>query len=46
MLFIESVWDAAQNFFSGEQIDKPEIRVSHIIKGRIQRQYTSLQTNF
>ena len=33
--FIESVWDAAQNFFSGEQIDKPEIRVSHIIKGRI-----------
>lgn len=33
--FIESVWDAAQNFFRGEQIDKPEIRVSHIIKERI-----------
>ena len=33
--FIETVWDAANTFFKGEQVDKPEIRVSHIIKGRI-----------
>lgn len=33
--FIETVWDAANSFFSGERIDKPDIRVSHIVKGRI-----------
>lgn len=33
--FIETVYDAANTFFSGESIDKPDIRVSHIIKGRI-----------
>ena len=33
--FIETVWDAANTFFNGEQVDEPEIRVSHIIKGRI-----------
>ena len=33
--FIETVWDAANTFFKGEQVDEPEIRVSHIIKGRI-----------
>lgn len=33
--FIETVGDAANSFFSGECIDKPDIRVSHIVKGRI-----------
>ncbi|NDV84803.1 DUF3871 family protein [Bacteroides sp. 51] len=33
--FIETVWDAATSFFSGESIDKPNIRTSHIVKGRI-----------
>ena len=33
--FIETVWDAANSFFTGETIDKPDIRVSHIVKGRI-----------
>lgn len=33
--FIETVWEAAQTFFNGETIDKPDIRVSHIVKGRI-----------
>lgn len=33
--FIETVWDAANSFFTGETIEKPDIRVSHIIKGRI-----------
>ncbi len=33
--FIDTVYDAANTFFSGESIDKPDIRVSHIIKGRI-----------
>lgn len=33
--FIETVWDAANSFFAGETIDKPDIRVSHIVKGRI-----------
>lgn len=32
--FIETVWDASNSFFRGEIIDKPEIRVSHIVKGR------------
>ena len=33
--FVETVHEAAQQFFRGEAIDSPEIRVSHIIKGRI-----------
>lgn len=33
--FIETVWNAANNFFQGEQISEPDIRVSHVIKGRI-----------
>ena len=33
--FIETVQEAANSFFSGETIDTPEIRVSHVIKGRI-----------
>ncbi len=32
--FIETIWDAANNVFHGESIEKPSIRVSHIIKGR------------
>lgn len=33
--FIETVQDAASTFFSGEQMEAPDIRVSHVIKGRI-----------
>ena len=33
--FIETVWEAAKTFFTGETIGKPDIRVSHIVKGRI-----------
>lgn len=33
--FIETVYEAASSFFTGERIEKPDIRVSHIIKGRI-----------
>lgn len=33
--FIETVWEAANTFFTGETIGKPDIRVSHIVKGRI-----------
>ena len=33
--FVETVHEAAQQFFRGESINNPEIRVSHIIKGRI-----------
>lgn len=32
--FIEAVWDAANTVFPNETIEMPEIRVSHIIKGR------------
>ena len=32
--FIESVREAANRVFPNEQIEEPEIRVSHIIKGR------------
>ena len=32
--FIESVWEAANRVFPNESIELPEIRVSHIIKGR------------
>ena len=34
-LFIGSVYDAVREFFNGETVDEPLIRVSHIIKGRI-----------
>ena len=33
--FIETVWEAANSYYNGETIDTPEIRVSHVIKGRI-----------
>jgi hypothetical protein len=33
--FIETVWEAANHFFNGETIEDPDIRVSHIVKGRI-----------
>ncbi|MEA4981539.1 MAG: DUF3871 family protein [Paludibacter sp.] len=33
--FIETVQEAATMFFNGESIDIPEVRVSHIVKGRI-----------
>ena len=33
--FIEAVQDATNTFFNGEQIELPDIRVSHVIKGRI-----------
>ena len=33
--FKETVQEAVNSFFSGEMIDAPEIRVSHVIKGRI-----------
>lgn len=33
--FIETVWEAANTFFTGETIGKPDIRVLHIVKGRI-----------
>lgn len=32
--FVETVWGAARSFFSQERIADPEIRVSHIVKGR------------
>ncbi|WP_337409182.1 DUF3871 family protein [Paraprevotella xylaniphila] len=32
--FIETVWEAANKVFPNESIELPEIRVSHIIKGR------------
>lgn len=32
--FFESVWEAANRVFPSESIELPEIRVSHIIKGR------------
>jgi len=32
--FIESVWNAANKVFPNETIEEPEIRVSHVIKGR------------
>lgn len=33
--FIETVQNTAYNFFKGETIESPEIRVSHMVKGRI-----------
>ncbi|OJU55386.1 MAG: hypothetical protein BGN96_15760 [Bacteroidales bacterium 45-6] len=32
--FIENVYDAVKDFYKGETVGKPAIRVSHIIKGR------------
>ncbi|MEI8203354.1 MAG: DUF3871 family protein [Bacteroidota bacterium] len=32
--FIQTVQEAANKFFFGETIDTPEVRVSHIVKGR------------
>lgn len=32
--FIEIVYDAARTFYQGESINMPEIRVSHIVRGR------------
>ena len=34
-LFVETIQDAAQSFFNGEQVEQANIRVSHMIKGRI-----------
>lgn len=33
--FISAVYDAVREFYSGETVDEPLIRVSHIIRGRI-----------
>ena len=33
--FVETIQDAAQSFFSGERVEQADIRVSHIVKGRI-----------
>ena len=33
--FIGTVHDAARSFFSGETVNNPDIRVSHIVRGRI-----------
>lgn len=33
--FIENVYDAAKDFYKGEIVEEPVVRVSHIIKGRI-----------
>ncbi len=33
-VFIETVWEAASSFYSGERIEQPDIRCSHVIKGR------------
>ncbi|MBD8388849.1 DUF3871 family protein [Dysgonomonas sp. BGC7] len=33
--FIETVWDAASSFFPNETILQPDIRVSHVVKGRV-----------
>lgn len=33
--FIECIHDAASSFFAGETIAEPDIRVSHIVRGRI-----------
>ena len=33
--FIESIYEAVRDFYKGEKIEDPVIRVSHIVKGRI-----------
>ena len=32
--FIETVWEATNSYYNGETIGTPDIRVSHVIKGR------------
>lgn len=32
--FIETVYDAATSFFQREQVEQPDIRCSHVVKGR------------
>ena len=32
--FIETMWECVQRMFRGDTVDNPEIRVSHIVKGR------------
>lgn len=32
--FIETAWECTQRLFRGDTVDNPEIRVSHIVKGR------------
>lgn len=32
--FIETIYDAATSFFQREQIEQPDIRCSHVVKGR------------
>ena len=43
--FVETIQDATQSFFSGEKVEQADIRVSHIIKGRIPAPSTNLPTN-
>ena len=43
--FIETVQDAARTFFQGEQIELPDIRVSHVIK-EYPKQFISLPINY
>ena len=33
--FINCVYDAAKDFYQGENVNNPDIRVSHIVRGRI-----------
>ena len=33
--FIESIYEAAKDYYKGEEVQAPMVRVSHIIKGRI-----------
>lgn len=33
--FISSVHDAASSFFAGERVSNPDVRVSHVVRGRI-----------
>ena len=40
--FIETVWEAANSYYNGETIGTPDIRVSHVIKGRIPKLSTNL----
>ena len=35
--FVETIQDAAQSFFSGEQVEQATIRASHIIKAESQK---------
>ena len=34
-MFIDTIEEAARSFFSGEQVCSPEVRTSHVVKGRI-----------